>query len=57
MGLYLRILKSEKMKSKLKRILIPFMLMIIIKFGYYIVLSPNSINGNGLNPHMGLAFA
>lgn len=57
MGFYLRILKSEKMKSKLKRILIPFILMIIIKFGYYIVLSPNSINGNGLNPHMGLAFA
>ena len=45
------------MKSKLSKIAIPFILMVIIELGYYSITVPHNLYGDGLNPHMGLIFA
>lgn len=45
------------MKSKLSKITIPFILMVIIELGYYSITVPHNLYGDGLNPHMGLIFA
>ena len=45
------------MKSKLSKIAIPFILMVIIELGYYSITVQHNLYGDGLNPHMGLIFA
>ena len=44
------------MKSKLSRIAVPFILMVIVELGYYSITAPHNLYGSGLNPHMGLIF-
>ncbi len=44
------------MKRKLEDILIPFILVMILNLGNFI-LNANQVYGNGLNPHTGLLFA
>ena len=45
------------MKSKISKIAIPFILIIILEWGYYVISSPHNLYGTGLNPHTGLIFA
>ena len=45
------------MKSKFMKIFIPYILMIIMELGYFFIVAPYNMYGEGFTPHIGLIFA